>query len=525
MQMMTIVFAVLWGLTLAAAVFFAVRRPKATGFSQEDLDRRLEEVRSEARSRQAEQLALQEKQYKDRLNDCEARLTAKDNELKAHEQAARVSNQEIASLQVTAAQLQETLKSAREQHTLELASAGKQFETELASVRKQFETELASERKQLDAERTNYKKVQDENETRFRDIAQKVIDASQEKMKRGGEESIGKIVAPLLKDIQDFRAKVEKVNVDDAERAAKLTERIEGLVQQTNSVSAKANELAQAIRGEAQVTGSWAEIQLKRILELSGLKETIDYTYQETFASEGSDRKDLRTDVLVKISEKEWLVVDSKNTMEAYVGYVGADEATQEDLRKRIVDSVRKHVDELKSADYQKSIGKAFRYAFMYIPFEEVYLIAMKAEIKVGGDRLALREYARRNNVLFVNATSLLPTLQLVAATWQNQRSDRNAAKIKAECEGLCKKMMKFLESYQEVGKALSKAAKCYGEGLGQLASGKGNILNRFHKLSEMDVPAARELPEEEDYAERGVKEVEVVVPLIEAKGADDVDA
>lgn len=470
----TIVFAVLWGITLAAAVFLALRKPKATGYSQEELERRLGEQKAGAEA----QLRLQADQFQQRLDEKVARVAALEDQ-------ARAAAQAISDLKVSLAQAEAALK---------------------------------GERQQLEQARENFRKIQAENETRFRDIAQKVIDASQEKMTRGGEESLGKVIAPLMKDIQIFREKVEKVNVDDAERAAKLAERIEGLVQQTNSVSAKANELAQAIRGDAQVTGQWAEIQLKRILELSGLKETLDYTYQETFASEESTRRNLRTDVLVKISDKEWIVIDSKNTMESYVGYVGAEGEARDELRKRIVESVKAHVDELKSAEYQKSLGKAFKYAFMYIPFEEVYLIAMKAEVKVSGEREPLREYARRNGVIFVNSTSLLPTLQLVAVTWQNQRSDRKAAKIKAECEGLCKKFETFLESYQDLGKALGKAATVYSSGFGQLASGKGNILGRFRKLNELDVPAAAELPGEDDYAEKGAKEISVSIPLIGAQ-------
>lgn len=469
--MVSVILALALAVAVVAIILLA-RRP--IGLSNEEVAARLQ-AKDEERTRQ---LSLQAGQFQERLNE------------KAEQVTALTEQVRVAQAEATALRVDVTAARAA----------------------------LENERQQLTAERKNYEKVQAENETRFRDIAQKVLDASQEKMKRGGEECIGNLVAPLMKDIQEFRKQVDSVNVADAERVAKLAEKIEGLVSQTNNVSTQANELAQAIRGEAQVTGAWAEIQLKRILELSGLKETLDYTYQETFASEDSNRRNLRTDVLVKISDKEWIVIDSKNTMESYVGYVGAEGEARDELRKRIVESVKAHVDELKSAEYQKSLGKAFKYAFMYIPFEEVYLIAMKAEIKVNGEREPLREYARRNGVIFVNSTSLLPTLQLVAVTWQNQRSDRKAAKIKAECEGLCKKFETFLESYQDLGKALGKAATVYSSGFGQLASGKGNILGRFRKLNELDVPAAAELPGEDDYAEKGAKEISVSIPLIGAQ-------
>ena len=182
-------------------------------------------------------------------------------------------------------------------------------------------------------------------------------------------------------------------------------------------------------------------------------------------------RRDLRTDVVVKVSDDKYLVIDSKNTVDSYVEYVCSEGEDREAQRHRIVESLRGHVDELKSAAYQRNIKQAFDFVFMYIPFEEVYLIAMKAELRIGRDRVLLREYARRNGVVFVNATSLLPTLRLVAMTWAKQDSDAKAAKIKEECAALCRKFETFLATYERIGKSLAKAMDVYGEGLGQLAS------------------------------------------------------
>ena len=190
----------------------------------------------------------------------------------------------------------------------------------------------------------------------FKILAQKALDESSAKFKADGVERIQNAVSPLLRDIGNFRALVDQSNKDAIARSADLRRQVLMLAERTASVTAEANNLAAAINGQAQVSGQWAEIGLKRVLELSGLVENVDYTYQETFSGEDSIRRDLRTDILVKMPGDRWVVVDSKNTVRSYTQYVDAEGVDKEELRKDIVRSLRTHVDEMKAADYPKNI-------------------------------------------------------------------------------------------------------------------------------------------------------------------------
>lgn len=328
----------------------------------------------------------------------------------------------------------------------------------------------------------------------FKILAQKALDESSAKFKADGVERIQNAVSPLLRDIGNFRALVDQSNKDAIARSADLRRQVLTLAERTASVTAEANNLAAAINGQAQVSGQWAEIGLKRVLELSGLVENVDYTYQETFSGEDSIRRDLRTDILVKMPGDRWVVVDSKNTVRSYTQYIDAEGVDKEELRKDIIRSLKAHVDELKAVDYPKNIKRAFDCSLMYIPFEEVYLIALKSTVKVGNENRLLRDYAIENHVLFVNATSLLPILRSIQMTWVQQDMDKKARKIIDDCGKLCDKFNNFLESYQSIGKNLTGAVKAYNTGLGQLATGPGNILKRVQDFRELGVESARDL-------------------------------
>ena len=355
-------------------------------------------------------------------------------------------------------------------------------------------------------------------EARFRTLAQRILEERAAALKREDAEAIGALVAPLQRQIAEFKARVDAVNSEDVKRTAELAKGIEELVKQTNSVSEQANDLARAIRSDAQVTGAWGEAQLKRVLELGGLEESVHYDCQETFASPGSDRKDLRTDVLVKMPDDRWLVIDAKTTMSAYVDYVRAEDGAKDDSRARIVASVRAHVDEMRLADYHRSIAattgrKLLNTMLMYIPFDEVYLIAMKAEITVSGERVLLREYARRNDIVFVNSSSLLPVIRLVEMLWARDKADRKALKIKEAAEGLVEKFNGFLASadgFLAIGKHLNDVARCYNASLGRLSSGPGNVMKRLSDLKDMGVSSAAKLPSPEEVGARTATEVRI---------------
>jgi len=149
------------------------------------------------------------------------------------------------------------------------------------------------------------------------------------------------------------------------------------------------------------------------------------------------------------------LIIDSKNTIAAAERY----HAAQTDDERRaahddIVASVRGHVDEIDFAEYQASVPNAFPTVLMYIPLEEIYLVAMKATIAVSGGRELLRDYARRKNVVFVNSTSVVPVVKLVEMMWNVERSEKNRQDTVRAAEELLLRANDFIKDFVAVGDA-----------------------------------------------------------------------
>lgn len=411
------------------------------------------------------------------------------------ERQAQQYREQLAALNNSIEALQDKLDAARE----EVSS--------LKALQARNDTELKVEREKVAELRRQYEETLQKAEARFKTLAQTILEERCAKLRDEGEKGMQGIADGLRQCIQEFRQRVEKINGESAERSGKLGERISVLVDQTNAVSDQANKLAQAIRGEAQVTGEWGEHQLKRVLELGGLQETVDYSYQETFAESGSTRVNLRTDVLIKMSDGRWMVIDAKTTLPAYVDYVAAEgDENRQEPRQRIISSLQKHVEEMKTAAYHRKLEqvtgkKLLNTMLMYIPFEEVYLIAMKAEISVGGTKKTLREYALENDVVFINSTGLLPVVKMLADFWAVAKADRKAMKIKEAAEAMAEKFRVFLEAddgFMKLGNQLAGAVKCYNESVKRLAAGQGNVVRKISDLRDMGVAVPALPPAEE---------------------------
>ena len=378
---------------------------------------------------------------------------------------------------------------------------------------------LAAEQKRVQDMERHYQGVLSTMKSEFRALSDDILKEKRDQFEKEGLAGVAKFTGSLLQEVQAFRKRVDEVNADDVARTTALRENIASLLRQTSLVSEQADRLATAIRSEAQVTGQWGEIQLKRVLELGGLQPTIDYDYQETFASPGSDRADLRVDVLVKMPEDRWLVIDAKTTMAAYVDYAGgADGSRDAEALSRIVSSLVEHVKEMKTAGYHRRLAattgkRILNTMLMYIPFEEVYLVAMKAEIDAPGGRIPLRDWAWQNDVVFVNASGLIPMVRMLAELWARDRSEKKVLQIKEAAEALVEKFNTFLrgaagrkDGFLSVGACLAAAVAAYNESVRRLADGRGSVLKRLADLKEMGVSTADRLPPPEQVATRQVE-------------------
>lgn len=396
------------------------------------------------------------------------------------------------------------LKRQAEQYQREVDALNGRLDSAERKVRDEQEKREAAERdlaaaaaekragEQLLREREDqYRKTLDQGAARFESLAQKILEDREKRLKESGADPLNALVGKLKQDIEALKAGIATADRNSATTHAELMGKIADLVKETVGVSEQANNLADAIRGDAQLTGEWGEIQLKRVLDLAGMAESADYTYQETFRDDETGRKSKRTDFVIKMPGGRSLIIDSKSTLAAAGRYHAAsDDESRAIAVSDIVASVRGHVDEIDAAAYQASVPNAFPTVLMYIPVEEVYMLAMKATVSVSGAQEPLRDYARRRNVVFVNSASVVPVVRLVEMMWNVERTEKNRQDTMRAAEELLQRANDFVAEFIAVGDAFRGVFEKYEAAKGRLVDAPGgqSIAKAVAKLVRLGV-------------------------------------
>lgn len=320
----------------------------------------------------------------------------------------------------------------------------------------------------------------------FENIANRLLESKSEKFTVSNRESIEQILTPLKKDIGDFKAKVEEVYHAESKERSMLDERVRQLVEKTDQVSAEANNLATALKGQVKTQGNWGEMILERILETNGLVRGREYRVQEPHKNEDGNQQFL--DVVVQLPDNRKLIIDSKVTLTAYERYCTAetDDDREKYLREHLA-ALTSHVEQLSAKKYN-SLEDSADFVMLFVPVEPAYLTAIQYD-----SDLWSRAYAKK--IMLISPTNLMAAVKLVADLWSRDMQNKNALEIAKQGEKLYDKFVGFLRNMDDVGQYLAKSQVAYDGALKQLRDGRGNLIGQAEKLRELGVKTAKSLP------------------------------
>lgn len=352
--------------------------------------------------------------------------------------------------------------------------------------------QLAVARTKLEVLTTEKQKLEEETTLRFKSLAADVLRENTDALKLQHETRLTELLMPLRDNIEQFkRTFTESYEKESRERFA-LDKHIRELVSLNQNIGKEAQELARALRGNSKVQGDWGEMILEGILEKSGLQKGREFVIQESTQTEEGTR--LRADVVVNYPDGRCAIIDSKVSLTDYIRSVNAD-STEEQKQYLAAHamSVRKHIDELKTKNYQDYIGnRKADFVMMFVPNEGAYIAAMQQDN-------SLWQYAYDNRVVVISPTHLISVMKLLEQLWQHDRQSRNAVEIARKAGSMYDKFVGFLTDLSKIRKALDAATLSYDESLKKLSTGKGSLIKSAITLKEMGAKVTRNLPEQFD--------------------------
>lgn len=392
-----------------------------------------------------------------------ARLSAAEARLAAAEQAVSAERE---------------LRQRYEAQAQALTEQRTRTEAELAALRASSETELASLRaknaEERAAEKAEREKLEETFRAQFKNLATEILGEHSVRFRQTSQEQIDSLLKPFRDNITDFRKRVEEIYTTQTSQRGELKAELKNLMELNRRITAETTNLTNALKGNSKVQGDWGEMLLETILDSSALIKGIHYQTQYNIKDE--EGRNLRPDVVLHLPEKKDIVIDSKVSLTAFVGYTSAE--SEEERRRHLaahVASVRQHVAELGRKEYQRRLNSP-DFVIMFIPNEPAFLAALQNDAAIWSD-------AYDKKVIISSPTNLFALLKLVADLWKYNDQDKNTRDIAACGLKLYEQLVAFTGSLEGVGTALDKARDAYDDAYKRLCTGNDNIIRVGERL------------------------------------------
>ena len=404
----------------------------------------------------------------------------------------RKQTPELVALQKDLEHAQEELHTTKEQAQTRIQEMREESEQRLKEQREQQQEQYRqmlsqqrdAQREALEDQRKLFEKTIDEMKESMKSTTEEALKQRQEEFAHSSGEHLAQILNPLKHDLENMQKSVSESKEKQIELQTSMETRISELLKQTSLTAESANTLADALKNRGKVHGDWGEHVLESILEDSGLREGIEFSVQNNVKDEGN--ANLRPDVIINCPDGKHIIIDAKTSITAYAEALGADtDIEREEKAKLHFKSVKAHVDELAKKDYQTYVDNAMQYALMFIPNEGAYMMALNQDPSI-------MQYAYSKGVIIVNPTNLMLTLHLVLIAWQQTRQEDNCKLILEQAGKMYDKMITVVDSFTTLGNQLTQVTKTYGEAMGQLSEGRGNLLRQTEGLKELGVKSTK---------------------------------
>ena len=339
------------------------------------------------------------------------------------------------------------------------------------------QTQLEEERKQAARVKADTTALANQ----FEVLAGKIMKDQSDTFTIQNETNLGSLLAPLKTQLSDFRRKIEEVQTQNVAQNSELGVHLTQLKNMNAQLSQEASNLARALRASPAAAGRLGDDFLLRVLETAGLQEGINYRRQQTLKSETG--ASFRPDYILDLPGDRHIVIDAKMSLKDYDDYRNAeDEKSRESSLTEHLKSVRSHIVQLSAKNYQVLHGlNSLDFVVMFMPVEPAFHLAIAKDIDLWDEALS-------RNVLLVSPSTLLFVVRTVAHLWKQEQQMQNVREIVERGSALYDKFVGFVDDIRKVGSSLDQAQGAYGDALGKLSTGPGNLVRQVEMLRVLGV-------------------------------------
>ena len=297
-------------------------------------------------------------------------------------------------------------------------------------------------------------------EQQLRTEQQRTLEAQQRARQDG---AVLTALEPVREQLEHMALRVEQMELQRSKQNAIIAERLR----------ASTASLESALRSRS-ARGMWGEMELRRVLELGGMSEHIDFELQKSVSTLRKQNRagslnaapspangSARPDATILLPGGEFLAIDAKAPLDAFLrgadaGAKGDQDAANSYLSDHAA-AVRSHINELIRRNYPEQLGQGPQFTIMFIPSEAVLSAALEVDA-------SLLEYALANGVLLTTPISLLAVARTVADAWMQNAINDDARQLLAIGSTLYKRLGTVARYMDDLGASLRRSVQTYNK-------------------------------------------------------------
>ena len=318
-------------------------------------------------------------------------------------------------------------------------------------------------------------------------MARVVASNTETVMERKSEEISG-ILKPMRDLIDDYSRKIRDLEINRKEEYGGLKEVISSLMDLSSKVKDETRFLSEILRNP-QERGKWGEMSMRRIVELAGMVEHIDF--DEQFVMNTGERPDM----IVNLPGERRIILDAKAPFSKYLEFIEAsDQKMKKEFISQFASDIRSHIRKLSSREYSSKLNNSADFVIMYLPAESMLSAALTEDHEI-------MEYSMKNDIIISSPIMLMALMKIVSSVWRERKSMDNAVDILRSAESLNERIIGMFQKMESMGRSIDSTVKSYNEIIGTMKHRVLPVIKNMEQLGGLKGP--EKVPEQIENSSR----------------------
>ena len=287
------------------------------------------------------------------------------------------------------------------------------------------------------------------NHQTFLNIAKETFDKilSVEKLEQNKKQNeFLNLIQPIQETLSIFDQKISQIEESRIEAYGALKRQVKDLILYQQEIQKETTNLNKAL-STPFVSGQWGEMQLKRVVEISGMLSHCDFVEQQS-----SDSSRLRPDMIIKLPGERNIIVDAKAPIDAYMNAINSGDDSYLDQH---VKRIRNHIKILSQKAYWQQFAPTPEFVLMFLPGESFFSAAIRKDP-------TLLEFGIQEKVIIATPITLIALLKAISFAWQQEAIAKNARQIGEVGKIVFANLEKLIEQSKMFSRRMAKNAEEY---------------------------------------------------------------